>query len=157
MEIIVVYCLKYTAYALRNGVDGELFSISNLCLLADDGSTLISGPVPDLVIAPLNSLVKIRCRVNTSELRTTGGKFVSFGWNTNGPTSATTDGVVRSSTLTLTVAKENLIGVEIQCRVFLEDPLSQIFSRKCYSYFLWYCCMCDMHALYTLTIAQVHH
>ena len=96
------------------------------CCCCCSAESVISGPFPQNVIARINSTVEFTCSVNTSEL--TEGKFSLFGWNKDGVAKSKTSGVVKSSTLTLTVTEENLSGVAIQCTVIITSPLSQIFS-----------------------------
>ena len=97
------------------------------CSLTCQESAIIHGPVPQVEIAPLNSTVEFRCKVNTSEL-TAGRSFSSITWNKDGLVVSSTIGVARSSTITLTVTEENLSGVAIQCSVIINNPLDQIFS-----------------------------
>ena len=97
------------------------------CCSCCSAESVISGPLPQNVIARINSTVEFTCSVNTSEL--TEGKFSSFGWNKDGDVAKSkTSGEVKSSTLTLTVTEENLSGVAIQCTVIITNPLSQVFS-----------------------------
>ena len=83
----------------------------------------VDGPFPQILIVPIKSVVEFRCNVNTSQL--TIGTFSSFAWNKDGLVVSSTMGVLRSSTITLTVTEENLSGVVIQCNVLLQNPLSQ--------------------------------
>ena len=86
----------------------------------------VNGPFPQIVTAPINSVVEFMCNMNTSQL--TVSTFSSFAWNRDGLVVSSTMGVLRSSTITLTVTKENLSGVVFQCSVIVANPPSQIIG-----------------------------
>ena len=94
--------------------------------------SVISGPFPQNLIAPINSTVEFRCSVNISQL-IAGSLFSAIIWSEDGTAivglvTSSASGAVRSSTITLTVTEENLSGVAIQCSVIIETPLDQIIG-----------------------------
>ena len=92
-------------------------------MMAATAETLIKGPQPMAVVAPLGSTVTLTCVVNTTELPA-GTWLLGFGgWIVDGVTLSssidqeTTNGSLKFSTLQQTVIQNYITGVLVQCQI----------------------------------------
>ena len=93
-------------------------------------TSLINGPQPMSVVAPLGSIVTFTCAVNTTEL-STGTSLFGFSWIEDGevlsPSSAdqeSINGSLEISTLQRTVIQEYITGVLFQCQIVVLESNS---------------------------------
>ena len=98
--------------------------------------TLIQGPLPMSVVAPIGEIVELMCTVNTSELmEQTGGTFATITWSTQNQSLLTgisptlTGGEIKTSTLRVQLTEEYTSGVSIRCVALTHSPPSDTFSN----------------------------
>ena len=92
--------------------------------------SLINGPQPMSVVAPLGAVVTFTCVVNTTEL---SGTFIGFSWSISGvPLSdqETTNGSLAISALQQTVIQDYITGALVQCRVIAEGSVFMTFRSN---------------------------
>ena len=85
--------------------------------------SLINGPQPMTVVAPVDAMVTFTCVVNRTELPADTTLFGFGGWIVNGevlpPSSGqvTTSGSLEISTLQRTMIQDYITGVPVQCEI----------------------------------------
>ena len=101
-----------------------------LCLKPATGAALIKSLQPMSVVAPLGAMVKFTCVVNTTELNEEffDIKWVVAGVLLSGGSNQAVDsnGSLRIGTLKLSVSKDHISSVPVQCAVLTRKPSWEI-------------------------------
>ena len=99
--------------------------------------TLIQGPLPMSVVAPIGEIVELHCTVNISELKgqTGGGSFAFLTWLTsnqsllNDINPILTGGEIKTSTARVHLTEEYTSGISFRCIAFTLSPWSETTSN----------------------------
>ena len=104
--------------------------------LVTPNTSLISGPEPMTVVAPVGAIVTFTCVVNTTVLPAGTMLFGNtIGWIVNGTVlevgnQLMVNGTLRIGTRRLPVIQDYVTGVPVQCEVVVRELNTPIFLRS---------------------------
>lgn len=129
----IVHVAQLDCTFAQNRSMANLTAVVLVLLVVACSGSLIQGPWPMSVVAPIGSTVEFECVVNTTEL--ISGVFVNILWKLNNQSLPANDnqnlticGDIGKGTLRLDVAENYTPGVSVQCGFISRNPLSQTLS-----------------------------